>query len=42
MNVNEMRVMADFIKILQSRGITVLLVEHNVKTVMNLCENYRI
>lgn len=38
MNVNEMRVMGDFIKILQSRGITVLLVEHNVKTVMNLCK----
>jgi len=38
MNVNEMKMMADFIKMLQSQGITILLVEHNVKTVMNLCQ----
>jgi branched-chain amino acid transport system ATP-binding protein len=38
MNPAEMKMMIDLIRILQSRDITILLVEHNVKAVMDLCQ----
>lgn len=38
MNLDEIKVMTDLIRVLQStRGITVIVVEHNIKTVMDLC-----
>ncbi len=38
LNDNESRRMAQVIKEVQKRGITVLLVEHNIDFVMNLCD----
>lgn len=37
MNLDEMKTMTDLIRTLQSKGLTILLVEHNVGTVMDLC-----
>ena len=39
MNLDEIKAMTDLIRSLQStRGITVVIVEHNVRTVMDLCQ----
>ena len=38
MNPEESRLMMSYIKNIQSMGITVLLVEHSMKVVMNVCE----
>ncbi len=39
MNLDEIKMMVDLVKALQSeRGLTVMVVEHNVRTVMDLCQ----
>ena len=39
MNLDEIKMMTDLVRALQAeRGITVVIVEHNVKTVMDLCK----
>lgn len=38
MNLDEIRSVVELIQILQKKGLTILLVEHNIKTVMDICE----
>lgn len=38
MNTGEVADMIDLVRMLKERGITILLVEHNLRAVMNLCE----
>lgn len=38
MNLDEIKAMINLIKQLHPRGLTILLIEHNIKTVMDLCE----
>ena len=37
MNLDEIRMVVELIHTLQERGLTILLVEHNIKTVMDIC-----
>ncbi len=37
MNLNEIRMVVELIHTLQEKGLTTLLVEHNIKTVMDIC-----
>jgi branched-chain amino acid transport system ATP-binding protein len=38
MNTAEITNMMNLIKVLEERGMTILLVEHNLRAVMNLCK----
>jgi branched-chain amino acid transport system ATP-binding protein len=39
MNAEEMAIIADIYRELQKRGLTIVIVEHNVSFVMQLCSN---
>ena len=38
MNLDEIRMVIELIHTLQEKGLTILLVEHNIKTVMDICQ----
>lgn len=37
MNLDEMRAVTELVRALQRKGLTILLVEHNIRTVMDIC-----